>query len=223
MPHRIFLFDLDGTLIDTAPDLAAATNKVRTDRGLPALDETELRPYASRGAPGLLGRALNIAQTDPEFPELRAAFLANYEAAMTVCSRPFDGVVELLDALRADGITTGVVTNKYEHLALRLVNDLGLSERLDLVLGSDSEGCAMKPRPDSLLEAARRLNASPADILYAGDDPRDIEAAHAAGMSAAAVGWGYALTPPDTWGADHVAHTPQELRTWLLQLHAHEL
>ena len=155
MTIRLFLFDLDGTLVDTAPDLALAVNMVRTARGIAPLPEEELRPYASRGAPGLLGKAMGIGRDDPAFLALRTEFLDNYAAHMTDRSRPFEGVPVMLEALRAAGIRTGVVTNKVEHLALRLTDNLGLDGQLDVVLGSDSEGCAMKPAPDSLLTAAR--------------------------------------------------------------------
>ena len=149
MTIRLFLFDLDGTLVDTAPDLALAVNMVRTARGIAPLPEEELRPYASRGAPGLLGKAMGIGRDDPAFLALRTEFLDNYAAHMTDRSRPFEGVPVMLEALRAAGIRTGVVTNKVEHLALRLTDNLGLDGQLDVVLGSDSEGCAMKPAPDS--------------------------------------------------------------------------
>ena len=186
MTIRLFLFDLDGTLVDTAPDLALAVNMVRTARGIAPLPEEELRPYASRGAPGLLGKAMGIGRDDPAFLALRTEFLDNYAAHMTDRSRPFEGVPVMLEALRAAGIRTGVVTNKVEHLALRLTDNLGLDGQLDVVLGSDSEGCAMKPAPDSLLTAARLTGVHVTDILYAGDDPRDVAAAHAAGMPCAA-------------------------------------
>ena len=217
MTIRLFLFDLDGTLVDTAPDLALAVNMVRTARGIAPLPEEELRPYASRGAPGLLGKAMGIGRDDPAFLALRTEFLDNYAAHMTDRSRPFEGVPVMLEALRAAGIRTGVVTNKVEHLALRLTDNLGLDGQLDVVLGSDSEGCAMKPAPDSLLTAARLTGVHVTDILYAGDDPRDVAAAHAAGMPCAACTWGYAVTPPESWGADLVAHSPAELATWAVQ------
>jgi len=223
MTIRLFLFDLDGTLVDTAPDLALAVNMVRTARGIAPLPEEELRPYASRGAPGLLGKAMGIGRDDPAFLALRTEFLDNYAAHMTDRSRPFEGVPVMLEALRAAGIRTGVVTNKVEHLALRLTDNLGLDGQLDVVLGSDSEGCAMKPAPDSLLTAARLTGVHVTDILYAGDDPRDVAAAHAAGMPCAACTWGYAVTPPESWGADLVAHSPAELATWAVQLNTHAL
>lgn len=214
MNVRLFLFDLDGTLVDTSPDLALAVNMVRTARGIAPLPEKELRPYASKGAPGLLGKAMNISRSDPAFPVLRAEFLDNYAAHMTDHSRPFEGVTAMLDALRCAGVRTGVVTNKVEHLALRLTSALGLDRKLNIVLGNDSEGCAMKPAPDSLITAARLLGVHTTQILYAGDDPRDVQAAHAAGMQCAACTWGYALTPPETWDADFIAHSPADLAAW---------
>lgn len=214
MTARLFLFDLDGTLIDTAPDLALAVNMVRTARGIAPLPEAELRPFASKGAPGLLRKAMNITQDDPDFPILRTEFLDNYAAHIADRSRAFEGVTTMLDALRAAGIRTGIVTNKVEHLAIRLTSALGVDHKLDIVLGSDSKGCAMKPAPDSLITAARMLGIPTIQTLYAGDDPRDVQAAHAAGMPCAACAWGYALTPPETWDADFVAHTPADLATW---------
>ncbi|MFR6358542.1 MAG: HAD family hydrolase [Sutterella wadsworthensis] len=166
---------------------------------------------------------MGIGRDDPAFLALRTEFLDNYAAHMTDRSRPFEGVPVMLEALRAAGIRTGVVTNKVEHLALRLTDNLGLDGQLDVVLGSDSEGCAMKPAPDSLLTAARLTGVHVTDILYAGDDPRDVAAAHAAGMPCAACTWGYAVTPPESWGADLVAHSPAELATWAVQLNAHAL
>ena len=170
-----------------------------------------------------LGKAMGIGRDDPAFLALRTEVLDNYAAHMTDRSRPFEGVPVMLEALRAAGIRTGVVTNKVEHLALRLTDNLGLDGQLDVVLGSDSEGCAMKPAPDSLLTAARLTGVHVTDILYAGDDPRDVAAAHAAGMPCAACTWGYAVTPPESWGADLVAHSPAELATWAVQLNAHAL
>ena len=214
MTARLFLFDLDGTLVDTAPDLALAVNMVRTARGMVPLPEPELRPFASKGAPGLLRKAMNITQDDPDFPILRTEFLDNYAAHMADRSRAFEDVTTMLDALRAAGIRTGIVTNKVEHLAIRLTSALGLNHKLDIVLGSDSKGCAMKPAPDSLSTAARMLGIPTDQTLYAGDDPRDVQAAHAAGMPCAACAWGYALTPPETWNADFVAHSPADLAAW---------
>ena len=146
MTIRLFLFDLDGTLVDTAPDLALAVNMVRTARGIAPLPEEELRPYASRGAPGLLGKAMGIGRDDPAFLALRTEFLDNYAAHMTDRSRPFEGVPVMLEALRAAGIRTGVVTNKVEHLALRLTDNLGLDGQLDVVLRRlRDEACARLP------------------------------------------------------------------------------
>ena len=216
MSCRLFLFDLDGTVADTAPDLVRAANLVRTVRGLDPLPDSILRPMASRGAPGLIGTCFGIQKTDPSFPALRDEFLRNYEAGMTVDSRPFPGILEMLAELRAAGIRTGIVTNKYTHLARKLAAGLDLSSRFDIILGSDADRCAMKPAPDSLLTAAEALGIAPADALYAGDDPRDVQAAHASGMPCAAVRWGYLASDPETWDADIVVSEPRELAVWAL-------
>lgn len=223
MPAKLFLFDLDGTLIDTAPDLVHAANLVRTVRGLPALPFEEMRPLASRGAPGLIGHAFNITKTDERFPALRDEFLENYRQSMTALSRPFDGIIPMLDTLRAAGIKVGIVTNKYERLALALVHGLHLTSHFDIILGSDSYGCAMKPAPDSFFTAAKKLGISLSETLYAGDDPRDVDGAHAAGIPCAAVRWGYLPSNPDTWRAEFVADTPHQLVTWALAFHKNSL
>ena len=172
---------------------------------------------ASKGAPGLVGTAFSITPDDPSFPELKEEFLSNYRSGLAVASRPFDGIPEMLDALHAAGIRTGIFTNKYIELADALIDGLHLRDKFDLILGSNSEGCAMKPAPDAFFEAARRLSLTPEEMLYAGDDPRDVLAAHAAGLPCAGVRWGYLDSDPDTWNADFVANSPLELVSWATQ------
>lgn len=216
MTAQLFLFDLDGTIVDSAPDLAAAANHALALKGRPPLPVAALRPFAGRGAAGLLGRAFAIRPDDPGFPELSDAFFAYYGAHMADATKPFDGIVPMLRALRASGLKTGIVTNKYAHLADALVDRLGIRPLFDVVLGSDSPNCAKKPAPDSLLEGARLLGTAPEQTVYAGDDLRDIEAAHAAGMKAAAVRWGFLSSDPEGWNADAIVSTPAELAAWVL-------
>ncbi len=217
MTVKLFLFDLDGTLVDTAPDLVRATNLVRIVRGLPALPDEVLRPMASKGAPGLIGTAFSITPDHPSFAEFKDEFLSNYRSGLAVTSRPFAGIPEMLDALHAVGIRTGIFTNKYIELADALIDGLELRDKFDIILGSNSEGCAMKPAPDAFFEAARRLSINTNEMLYAGDDPRDVLAAHAAGLPCAGVRWGYLDSDPDTWHADFVANSPLELVSWATQ------
>ena len=204
------LFDLDGTLADTAPDLAAAANKLRLDRGLEPAPYEKLRPVASHGARGLIGAAFGIAPGEAGFDELRNAFLANYESAIAVHSRLFEGVSDMLESLRQRGIAWGVVTNKIERYTLPLIPLIGLSHA-HCIIGGDTTPHP-KPHPAPLLEAARRVGVPPQACWYVGDDLRDIQAARAAGMRSIAAGWGYcADSDPVTWEAEHIIATPGDL------------
>lgn len=207
---RAILFDLDGTLADTAPDLAAAANKLRTDRGLDPTPYEQLRPVASHGARGLIGAAFGIAPGEPEFEELRAAFLANYEAALAERSRLFEGVPELLEQLRERGIAWGVVTNKISRYTLPLIPLVGLAHASCVIAGDTTPHS--KPHPEPLFEAARRVGLEPAHCWYVGDDLRDMQAARAAGMLSIAAAWGYCGdSDPVTWNADHLIARPEDL------------
>jgi 2-phosphoglycolate phosphatase len=207
---RAVLFDLDGTLADTAPDLAAAANKLRTDRGLDAIPYERLRPVASHGARGLVGVAFGLAPGEPGFEELRTEFLANYESALVVHSRLFDGVPELLEQLRERGIAWGVVTNKHDRYTQPLIPLIGLGHAACVIAGDTTPHA--KPHPEPLFEAARRIGRAPAECWYVGDDLRDMQAAQAAGMVSIAAGWGYCGdSDPVTWQADHITGRPGEL------------
>jgi phosphoglycolate phosphatase len=207
---RAVLFDLDGTLADTAPDLAAAVNLLRTARGLEPTPYAVLRPTASAGARGMIGAAFGLAPGDPGYEELRLEWFANYEAAMAVHSTLFGGVAELLDGIGALGASWGIVTNKPARFTDPLVPRIGLGHAACVVSG-DTTGHA-KPHPAPLLEGARRLGMAPADCWYVGDDLRDIEAGRAAGMVTVACAWGYCGSiEPSTWGADHLMDTPADL------------
>ena len=207
---RAILFDLDGTLADTAPDLAAAVNLLRTTRGLIPTPYEALRPVASSGARGLIRAAFGLKPEDEGYETLRIAFLNNYAAALAVESRLFDGVIDLIRGLDKHGLVWGIVTNKAARFTEPLVSQIGLHEAGCIVSGDTMP--QPKPHPGSLLEAARRLGISPQDCWYVGDDIRDIQAGHAAGMHTVAAAWGYCgEIAPRSWGADLIINTPLQL------------
>ncbi|MBW8844334.1 MAG: HAD-IA family hydrolase [Burkholderiales bacterium] len=207
---RAVLFDLDGTLIDSAEDLARAANAMRVDRGLAPLPLARYRPHGGSGARGMLGQAFGIAPEQPDYDELRREFLDRYEGLMYDRTRPFAGVEAELAGLVAAGLTWGIVTNKAERFALPLAAALRLQAAA--VIGGDTTGYT-KPHPAPLLEAARRLGVSPAACLYVGDDERDILAGRAAGMATAVAAWGYLGQSGEFghWRADLELAAPGEL------------
>ena len=212
---RAVLFDLDGTLADTAPDLAAAVNKLRTDRGLAPTPYPVLRPTASAGARGMIGAAFGLTPADDAYEALRLEWFDNYQAAMAVHSTLFGGIVELLTGLSASGVAWGIVTNKPARFTDPLVPQIGLAHA-GCVVSGDTTGHA-KPHPAPLLEGARRLGIAAEDCWYVGDDLRDIEAGRAAGMLTVACAWGYCgPTEPLRWGADLLLDTPADLLDMVL-------
>ena len=207
---RAILFDLDGTLADTAPDLAAAVNKLRTDRGLDPTPYPVLRPTASAGARGMIGAAFGLSPADEGYEELRLAWFDNYQAAMAVHSTLFGGITELLAGLTEAGLAWGIVTNKPARFTDPLIPQIGL-DHAGCIVSGDTTAHA-KPHPAPLLEGARRLGIAPEDCWYVGDDLRDIEAGRAAGMMTVACAWGYCgPTEPLAWGADFLLDTPADL------------
>ncbi len=211
------LFDLDGTLIDSAPDLGMAADQLRTDRGLPSLPLEAYRPMAGAGARGMLGVAFGMTPDHPEYETLREEFFVNYERRMTVLTRAFDGVPEMVEALVARGLAWGVVTNKSMRFAGPLAQQMQLFATAGTVVGGDSTPHA-KPHPAPLLEAARQLGLAPAQCLYVGDDERDIVAGRAAGMPTVAALYGYLGSQTDVaaWGADAHIEAPMNLLAMLL-------
>jgi phosphoglycolate phosphatase len=212
----LLLFDLDGTLIDSAPDLAGAANDLRAAHGLPPLGHAELRPMVGAGARGMVGIAFGVLPGDVRFEALKDAFLARYAERLLHDTRVFDAVAPVLDALDAAGLPWGIVTNKAMRFTAPLVDGLGLAARARVVIAGDTTPHA-KPHPEPLLEAARRLGVPPGGCAYIGDDHRDMVAGRAAGMATLAAGWGYLGQgePVQHWGADQVLSSPGQLLQWL--------
>ena len=211
-PYHGVFFDLDGTLADTAPDLVAATNQLLSARNLPLKPYEQLRPCASAGARGLIGGAFGIDTKHPDFIALRDEFFANYEKALFVHSKLFEGMEHLLNQLESAQLPWGIVTNKSERFTNPLVDLMGLSKRSISTVSGDTTPHS-KPHPEPILHAARIANLDPNKSLYVGDDIRDIIAGKAAGMKTVAAAYGYCgcEEPPEAWGADFIIQTPQEL------------
>jgi len=207
---RACLFDLDGTLADTAPDLAAALNRVRADHALPALPLSTLRPMASHGARGLLAVGMNLTPDDPRYAACKDQFLAYYLAAIHVHTTLFDGVATLIERLHASGLPWGIVTNKLSLYTDALVSRIPWPHPPQCIVSGDSTP-RPKPAPDPLLHAAGQLGVAASDCVYIGDDLRDVQAARAAGMHAVAAAYGYrGHSEPLSWGADAVISSPLE-------------
>jgi phosphoglycolate phosphatase len=206
------LFDLDGTLIDSAPDLAGAGNDMRIARGLAPHPLSHFRPMVGAGARGMVGRAFDVGPQDPAFAALRDEFLQRYEARMTQQTRVFPEMLPVLAALGERAMPWGIVTNKATRFSAPLVRALGLMPPAAALVCGDTTPHA-KPHPEPLLEAARRLGVPASACVYVGDDLRDVQAGRAAGMATMAVHWGYlgAGESIECWGADHLAQTPIDL------------
>ncbi|MGE4338296.1 MAG: HAD family hydrolase [Pigmentiphaga sp.] len=207
MTTPLVLFDFDGTLADTAPGLAAAANRQRAYRDLGPLPYDRLRPVASQGARGLLRVALGLHPEDAGYDEARIRFLADYAELMYDHSALFAEVPQLLASLNDAGLRWGIVTNKQTTLAEPLVAHLQLAA--SVVVCGDTTPHA-KPHPAPLLHAAAALNHPPEHCLYVGDDLRDVQAGHAAGMITIAAAWGYCgdEAPVESWQAHHIAPLP---------------
>jgi phosphoglycolate phosphatase len=205
------LFDFDGTFADTAPDLAAAVNAMRTKRGLAPLPAADVRPYSSMGARGLLRIGFGMTPEHADYAAMKDEFLDNYAAAICVDTRLFPGMSELVGQLVARHIAWGIVTNKATRFTARLVEELRVTPAC-VVCGDSTP--YLKPHPAPLLLAAEKLKLAPADCVYVGDDLRDIQAARAAGMRCVAVEYGYHSADnagPQSWNADAIISHPREL------------
>ncbi|HTT13636.1 MAG TPA: HAD-IA family hydrolase [Burkholderiaceae bacterium] len=215
-PIRLVLFDLDGTLADTAPDLAAVANRQRQVRGLAPLPLEELRPVASHGARGLIGRALGIAPPSAEFDRLKEQFYTWYDDALCVHTQLFPGMPATLEALEQRAIRWGIVTNKIRRFTDPLVRALGLSTRAACVVSGDTTAHT-KPHPEPLRHAMRACSVDELATVYVGDDRRDIEAGRAAGTRTVIASYGYLGDGADVsaWRADHTIDQPAGLMHWI--------
>lgn len=209
---RAVLFDLDGTLVDSAPDLGAAADKMRTDRGLVSLPLAHYRPMAGAGARGMLRLAFGLTPDHADYATLREEFFVNYESCLTQRTFAFEGVAELISALGARKLAWGVVTNKSSRFSEPLTRAMPLFATAAAVVSGDTTPHA-KPHPEPLFEAARRLGLAPAHCLYVGDDERDIVAGLAAGMGTVVATYGYLGEQGDfsQWGAHAAIHSPLQL------------
>jgi phosphoglycolate phosphatase len=209
--RQLVLFDLDGTLVDTAPDLAAAANRLRAERDLPPLPLAQLRPYASHGARGLIGAALGLGPEDEDYEPLRLRFIDHYTQGLCVHSQLFPGMADTLVQLEQAGLRWGVVTNKVAQLTEPLLAALALDERAACMVSGDTTPHP-KPHPAPLQHALALCGTAAAAACYVGDDLRDIAAGRAAGLMTIVATYGY-LGDGDwrQWGADHAIDAPSQL------------
>ncbi|HEX6795199.1 MAG TPA: HAD-IA family hydrolase [Casimicrobiaceae bacterium] len=216
LPVSAVLFDLDGTLADSAGDLAIAVNRMRAERGLEPVSVESLRPHASAGARGLLGAGMGVTPEDADYPFLRDTFLEYYAEGLDRTTRLFDGVAELIDALDERELAFGIVTNKATRFTQRVVAALGLDSRAGAVVSGDTTAHP-KPHPAPLLHAAALLRVAPEACVYVGDDLRDVTAGNAAGMATIVAEYGYLGEQgcADDWPATGWIARPLGLLDWL--------
>ncbi len=206
------LFDLDGTLLDTAPDMGRALNQLLLEQGRESLDAATIRPQVSHGTQGLLGLGFGLGPEAPGFEALRERFLTLYRATLAAETRLFPGMEQVLDALESRGMPWGVVTNKPADLAAPLLDELGLGRRSGCLVGGDTVA-RRKPDPLPLLHACGLVGVEPARCLYVGDAERDMIAGRRAGMATLVAAYGYLGSDdqPESWGADAIIMSPLEL------------
>jgi len=209
-------FDLDGTLADTAPDLAAALNQVLHEQGKPTLPMESIRPSVSLGGNAMVKLAFSIEEDDPEFDGLRIRFLDIYQQRLHQDTQVFPGIDAVLDYLEGKNMTWGVVTNKPEWLTNPVMDQLKLTQRAACIISGDTTEYS-KPHPGSMLHACEVAQCDPETSLYVGDALRDIEAGRAAGMKTLTADYGYIANNenPDDWNADGKISKPEEIIDWL--------
>lgn len=217
MLNKLVLFDFDGTLVDSAPDLAGSANYLRSLQNLEPLPLPYLRPYATKGARGLLKAALDLETDHPDYEQQKTLFLDHYAANSTQHSQTFDGVETLIEQLNDLGLSWGVVTNKALHLTQPIMDHFGFSLSSKVLVGGDSTP-HIKPHPASLLLACELTNTKPQQCIYIGDDERDIIAGKAAGMNTVVAAYGYCDFDPaiPSWNADYVSQHASEILPQIL-------
>jgi N-acetyl-D-muramate 6-phosphate phosphatase len=210
------LFDLDGTLVDTAPDLGYALNLQLERHGQPALADEVIRPYASHGTRGLLEIGFHLSPDDARFPEMRDEYLSIYEQVFTRSPRLFEGMDVLLSRLESKGLSWGIVTNKPSRFTRPLVDSMGLNLRAAAVISGD-DAPQPKPSPATLLMACEKIGVNPESCIYIGDAIRDIEAGRAARMKTVVALFGYidSSDQPEQWMADYMIQQPEDILTIL--------
>jgi phosphoglycolate phosphatase len=210
------LFDLDGTLADTAPDLANALNALLVENGRAPLPYDAIRPIASNGSPGLIKLGFGISTSHPDYETLRKRFLDIYNGSLCHKTALFPGMTEVLTELGRRGIMWGVVTNKPAFLTEPLMRSLNPMPAPACIVSGDSTA-NRKPHPEPMLHACKCTGRAPAECVFVGDAERDIQAGRDAGMRTLIAMFGYIGEDetPDTWGADGKIHSPQELLEWL--------
>lgn len=215
----LILFDLDGTLVDSAPDLCASLNRIRCQEGLNPLPFETLREYAGSGARGLLKIGFNITESHERFSELKERFLTDYQEHCAEKVACFDGIREMLAGIEAMGCQWGVVTNKFQCFTDPIMKKLGLFDRAAVIVSGDATG-KLKPHPDNMLIALQKTNSDASRTPYVGDDIRDSKVAEALSMPFAAASWGYLRSefPLEQWHADLLAHSPKDILLWLNSL-----
>ena len=215
-PFNVVLFDLDGTLVDTAPDLGYALNTLLEQEGHQPLDHARIRPVASHGSAGLLKLGFGIEKEDPVYPALQQRFLSLYAENIARESALFIGMQQVLESLAANDIRWGVVTNKPSFLTIPLMEALQLIESAACIVSADTTPYS-KPHPAPMLHACELLDAKPVDCIYIGDAERDIQAAHNAQMRSVVALYGYIseTDDPESWQADCLINHPHEILQWI--------
>lgn len=213
MRDATIVFDLDGTLIDTAPDLIRAANHVLASCGVPPVPAGDLRPWISFGARRMIIeglRTVGAERTDDEVDKLLATFLAHYSDNIAATSRPFEDVIDVLDRLRTAGARLAICTNKREVLSRQLLSELAMLDRFHALAGRDTFAVC-KPHPDHLFGAISLAGGNRDRAIMVGDSPTDVSTARAAGIKVVAVSFGYTEVPPEQLGADVLIHRYAEL------------
>lgn len=212
----LILFDLDGTLADSAPDLASAINTCLVARGLPPKPLADLRPWISHGARGLIAQTFGLQPNDPGYEDIRLEFIDHYQRNLCRDTTLFPGVDYLLSGLESAGLRWGIVTNKVASLTNPLVRLLRLHERAACVVSGDT-AARPKPHPDPIHYALQVCGCTPQQAVYVGDDRRDIEAGRAAGVATVAVNYGYSVHIDNIqdWQADQIVDTPEQILEWV--------